>query len=179
MSNDLSTLIPTVVARGLSSLREQTAMPRLVNFDYSAEAARPGDTIDVPIPAAIAAENVTPGPVPPSPPDLAPGKVQIALSNWKKAAFHLTDKEAAEITGRDGFMPMQMQEAVRALANAVNDSLHQEYRRIYTLIGTPGTTPFGSGVGILSATEARRKLNEMKAVTRRMVWGRCDGRDNP
>ena len=67
MSNDVSAVMPKILARGLMSLREQAIMPRLVNGNYSAEAAEKGDTIDVPLPADLEAENVTPGSTPPAP----------------------------------------------------------------------------------------------------------------
>ncbi|MFT6557716.1 MAG: hypothetical protein ACJAYR_001580, partial [Sneathiella sp.] len=59
MSNDVSAVMPKILARGLMSLREQAIMPRLVNGNYSSYAAEKGDTIDVPIPADLTAENVT------------------------------------------------------------------------------------------------------------------------
>ena len=161
MSNTLTTVLPKILARGLLALREQAVMPRLVNADYSAEAARKGDTIDVPLPSAIAASDVTPSNTPPSPSDSTISQVQIALSNWKKAGFHLSDKEVMEIDRNETFVPMQMSEAVRALANAVNASVHAEYAGVYGYIGTAATTPFATDVS--DATEARKLLNKQLA----------------
>ena len=161
MSNTLTTVLPKILARGLLALREQAVMPRLVNADYSAEAARKGDTIDVPLPSAIAASDVTPSNTPPSPSDSTISQVQIALSNWKKAGFHLSDKEVMEIDRNETFVPMQMSEAVRALANAVNASVHAEYAGVYGYIGTAATTPFATDVS--DATEARKLLTKQLA----------------
>ena len=161
MSNSLTTVLPKILARGLLALREQAVMPRLVNADYSAEAARKGDTIDVPLPSAIAASDVTPSNTPPTASDSTISQVQIALSNWKKAGFHLSDKEVMEIDRNETFVPMQMSEAVRALANAVNASVHAEYAGVHGYIGTAGTTPFASDVS--DATEARKLLNKQLA----------------
>lgn len=161
MSNTLTTVLPKILARGLLALREQAVMPRLVNADYSAEAARKGDTIDVPLPSAIAASDVTPSNTPPTASDSTISQVQIALSNWKKAGFHLSDKELMEIDRNETFVPMQMSEAVRALANAVNASVHAEYAGVYGYIGTAGTTPFAADVS--DATEARKLLNKQLA----------------
>jgi hypothetical protein len=44
----------------LLALREQAAMLGIANANYSAEAARKGDTIDVPLRSAIAATDMTP-----------------------------------------------------------------------------------------------------------------------
>jgi hypothetical protein len=161
MANDLSNIMPKILARGLLTLRERAIMPRLVNSDYSLEAAEKGDTIDVPIPTAVSAIDVTPSNTPPAGSDTTPSKVQVQLNNWKQnEPFHLTDKDLVEIDKSEHFVPMQVGEAVKSLANSVNLSLHNEYKGIYGYVGTAGTTPFGSGVGVQSATLARKVLNQ-------------------
>ena len=161
MSNSISNVLAKILARGLLALREQAVMPRLVNGDYSSEAAQKGDTIDVPIPSAITATDVTPSNTPPTPTDSTPGKVQIALNNWKKADFYLTDKEMVEIDKNEHFMPMQMSEAIRSLANVINEDIHDEYLGVYGYTGTAGTTPFASTV--TDATNARKVLHQQRA----------------
>lgn len=161
MTNDISAAMPKILARGLLALREQAVMPRLVNGDYSADAAAKGDTVDIILPSDMTAEDVTPGVLPEVPEDTALEKVQIALDNWKKASFYLTDKEMMEVDMRDNFLPVQASAAIRALANAVNKSLHAEYVGIYGLVGTAGTTPFAADA--TEATAARRLLLEQKA----------------
>jgi len=161
MANDINNILAKILARGLLALREQAIMPRLVNGDYSSEAAEKGDTIDVPIPSAVTASDVTPSNTPPAPSSSTPGKVQIPLNNWKKADFYLTDKEMVEIDKNAHFMPMQMSEALRALANEVNEDIHAEYLGVYGVTGTPGTTPFASTV--TDATNARKVLHQQRA----------------
>jgi len=161
MANDISAAMPKILARGLMSLREQTVMPRLVNGDFSADAAQKGDTIDVILPSDLTADDVTPGTTPPTPTSSTLEKVQIELNNWKKSDFYLTDKEMMEVDARENFMPVQASAAIRALANAVNQSIHAKYTGIYGLIGTAGTTPFASNAS--SATAARKLLMEQKA----------------
>jgi hypothetical protein len=100
MANNLSAVMPKILARGLMALREQAIMPRLVNSDYSADAAKKGDTIDVPLPSAIAATDVTPSHTPPVNADTTIQSTQIVLDNWKKAGFYLTDREVMEIDSR-------------------------------------------------------------------------------
>jgi hypothetical protein len=64
MANNLQAIMAKILARALMTLREQVVMPRLVNGSYSAEAAEKGNTIDVPVPTAKQAEDVTPSNVP-------------------------------------------------------------------------------------------------------------------
>jgi hypothetical protein len=133
-------------------------MPQLVNGDYSTEAAKKGTTIDVPIPTAQAASDVTPSNTPPAPADTATQYVQIPLDNWKKTNFHLTDKEMVEIDKNEHFLPMQVGEAIRSLSNAINESIHAEYPGIYGFSGTAGTTPFASDAQAM--IDARKRLHQ-------------------
>jgi hypothetical protein len=152
--------MPKILATGLLALRERAVMPRLVNTDYSAEAAEKGDTIDVTLPAAQAVTDVTPAAVPPTPGDTTPTKVSISLNQWKKTNFHLTDKDILEIRENENFIPGQVSEAGRALANTVNAYIFALYPGIYGYTGTAGTTPFASTVG--AATALRKVLNEQR-----------------
>jgi hypothetical protein len=167
MANNLQAVIPRILAQGLMALRGATIMPRLVNTDYSNEAAEKGDTIDVPIPSAIQVQDVAPSANAPATADTAPTKVQIPLDKWKEAPFYLTDKDMVESIR--GIIPMQVSEAVKALGNAVNTDLFALYKGVYGFAGTPGTTPFASDVS--AATTTRKTLNKQLAPLdpRRMV----------
>lgn len=160
MANVLTDIMPKILARGLMVLREQAVMPRLVNSDYSTEAAEKGDTIDVPISTSVAVTDVTPANVPPADVDTTPTKVQILLNKWKEANFHLTDKEMTEIDRSAHFLPLQTGEAVRALANQVNADIHAEYLGVYGYTGTAGTTPFATTA---DAINARKLLHQQRA----------------
>jgi len=153
--------MPKILARGLLALREQVVMPRLVNGDYSTDAAQKGTTIDVPIPTAQAASAVVPAATPSAPANKTPGLVQVALDQWYKTNFHLSDKDLVEIDRNRHFIPMQTSEAVRALSNVVNEHIHGKYLGIYGYAGTAGTTPFASTV--TDATNARKVLNQQRA----------------
>lgn len=161
MSNDVSAVMPKILARGLMSLREQAIMPRLVNGNYGSDSAERGDTIDIPLPYDLVAEDVTPGNLPPEPSSVSVEKVQIELKNWKKSNFHLTDKEMMEVSAHENFFPMQASSAIRALANSVNMSIHAEYKGVYGLVGSAGTTPFDSSSS--DATAARKLLLQQRA----------------
>lgn len=158
MANSLTEILHKILARGLLALREQAIMPRLVNGDYSTEARQKGDTIDVPIPSLVSAYDITPSANQVAAADSSPTKVPIPLDQWKGAGFFLTDKEMVEIDRNEHFIPMQMSEAVRALANAVNIHIHSRYVGLYGNTGTAGLTPFGSTV--TDATNLRKVLHQ-------------------
>lgn len=164
MANTLTAIMPKILARGLMTLRERCIMPRLVNGDYSTEAAQKGTTIDVPIPTAVTTTNVAPAEVPIAGVATVTSTVQVSLSNWKQnQPIYLTDKELCDIDRNAHYLPMQLAEAVRALARDVNQSIFAKYkgttRGVFGACGTGGVTPFGSGVTVLSATDARKVLN--------------------
>lgn len=162
MSNTLTAIIAQILAKGLMGLRSTVLMTRLVNTDYSRDAKNYGSTIDVPIASAKSASNVTPAAVPPAPDNSTVSTVQISLSNWKHSSFGLTDKEIDQILADKHFIPLQMQESFEALATAINDSVFACYPGIYGYTGTAGTTPFGSGVTVASATNLRKILNQQR-----------------
>jgi len=162
MANTLTSIMPKILARGLMVLRERCIMPRLVNGDYSSEAAKKGSSIDVPIPTAVGTRNVTPSNTPPSPTDTTTSTVTISLDNWKQNdPIYLTDNELVQIDRNAHFLPMQLEEAVRSLARDVNQSIFAKYkgtlRGVFGTCGAAATTPFASTVGC--ATDARKELN--------------------
>lgn len=168
MANDLTNLIPRLLARGLLALREQAIMPRLVNLDYSAEGAQRGSTIDIPVSNSFTATNVSPSMTMASAQDSAPTLVQIALDQWKEVPFFITDKQRMEIMESESFLPMNFSEAVRALANAMDEKVHAQYVDVYGYVGVAGTTPFST---VADVVNARATLNKQLAPmgSRRMV----------
>src|SRR5262249_10296456 len=158
MPNTLGPIVPKILAMGLMTLREKCVLPRLVNSSYSSEAAQFGATIDVPIPTKQSAVDDTPSNTPPAPTNNNMTTVQILLNKWKKSDFYLTDKDLREINKNQSFVPMQMAEAIRSLANQVNSDIHAEYKEIYGFFGTPGSTPFATS--ITDGTNARKVLNQ-------------------
>jgi len=142
MANTFTEVIPKLLAQGLTALRENAVMPRLVNGDYGKVAAEKGTTIDVPIPSAITATAVSPNNTAPVTADVAPTSAQIPLDQWFEAAFYLTDKDMLEIQG--GTIPMQASEAIKAIGNNVDKYLLGLYKDVYGYQGTAGTTPFAT-----------------------------------
>lgn len=160
MANTLTEVIPQLLAQGLMALREMVVMPQLVNRAYESLAGPEGSTIDVPIPSAIAVQDVTPSNTPPATADVAPTSVPIALNRWKEAPFYMTDKDLMEV--QRGTLPMIASEAVKGLANEVDQYLLAFASQFYGSYGTAGTTPFGDEK-TTDATGIRTILNKQLA----------------
>lgn len=166
--NTLTNIQDKILARGLMVLREAAIMPRLVNVDFSAEAAQKGTTIDVPTSKAETVTDVTPSPTRSSSQGVTPGLVQVSMNQWKKVNFFLTDKEMVEVDRNRHFIPMQTEESAKALANTIDARIHNDYKDVFGFVGTPAVVPFSTTA---TATNARKVLNEQLAPMnpRRMV----------
>lgn len=155
--NALDVIVPQILARGLAVLRENIVMPFLVNRGYQAEAAQRGDTVTIPVPSAMEATDVAPSITHGNPQYITPSTVTIPLDKWKKADFSLTDKDLVEI--QEGFLPLQAEAAVKALANQVDSDLLGMANGFYGFSGR-----LGYGLGALTDLVAPRKvLNEQLA----------------
>lgn len=162
MAQTLTNIMPKILARALKVLREQVKFVQLVNTSFSAEAKKKGQTIDIPKSTAVTAINVTPDVTKPAVEDHTPELVQISLDNWKQnKPVHVDDDELGLIDKRAHFLPMQLEEAVRSLARAVNQSMWTEYYNVYAAVGTAGTTPFATTTA--DVISARKKLHSMLA----------------
>ncbi len=175
MANTNTVLIPKILARALSVLRQRVIMPRLVNGDYSADAVKKGTQITIPIPVAVADQDVTPSNVLLAPTDVTPTEVTLPVDQHRHSKpIGLTDKEKTEIEYKLDFLPMQMEESIKGLANRLNQFIWGKFTTttsgIYGFLSNPsagtGTIldPFGTGVtdtsGVSAATGAKRVLNE-------------------
>lgn len=158
-TNTLTDIVPQILAQGLITLRETCVMPRLVNSSFGIEGAKEGATIDIPVPAAITTNAVTPSYVAPDDAGFVPDTVPLAMDQWREAPFFLSDRDMLEAMG--GVIPMQAAEAVKGLANYVDNYLLSLYKGVYGYVGTAGQAPFGSDTS--AATQARKVLNNQLA----------------
>jgi hypothetical protein len=167
MANNISAVIPKLLAQGLMALRSTDSMPNLVNASYNRELKSKGQSVDIPIPSAIQAQDVVPSNIAPQPAGIAPTSASVTLDKWKEAPFFLSDDEVKQ--AMDGIIPMQASEAIKSIANEVNADILSKYKYFYGFVGTPGVTPFASD--ITASTEALTKLNIQLAPMgdRRMV----------
>ena len=173
--NDLNKIMPVILARALMTLRQRCFMPRLVNSDYSVDAAKKGTTIDVPIPVAVGTKAVAAQVAGETPVACDPTYVQIPLDQWRQNdPIALTDLELCKIDANENFLPMQMAEAVKALANEVNVHIMSKYkgtlRGVYGFLSSNTNNvdtfvdPFAATgthptAGVSAATGAKKILN--------------------
>jgi hypothetical protein len=168
MANDLSAIIPRILALGVRTLRENSILPMLVNRDFDKEAKKKGSSVDVAVSRAMGrAKDVVPSANFTQPDDYKVDYVPITLDKWKYQDFYLTDKDISEIT--EGAQEnLQVTEAARSLANIVDEDLFNLYKQVYNFTGVPGQTPFQprpvappfelyQGTGV--ASDAKRLLN--------------------
>ena len=171
MANALETIAPKVLARGMLAFRDQAFFSRLVQQGFSAEAARKGDTIDVILPDQATVEDVEPGTAPTTPSDISVKTFSLKMNNWKKVAFHLTDKELMQVDADQHFIPFQMNEAVSALATEINRSFLEKVIRAQNSVGIVDAALFSDETvggytdhnGVNPAIASRKLLNLAKA----------------
>lgn len=162
MSNDLTNVIPKIIAQALLVARGNLVMPRLVSTDYGSAARQKGSVIDVPIAPEIAVTDVVPSENQTAAADVTPGLVQIPLDQWKEARFKMDDDDILQ--AESGTTPMCIISAATAIVSTINEFLLGLYLGVYSYGGTAGTTPFtGSPATSTDVTQARKRLNEMKA----------------
>jgi hypothetical protein len=161
MANTLTPLIPKLVARGLLALRQESRMARLVTTIADARPDAKFSTVTVPVSSSVSVADVTPSNTPPATSDTSLDSVSVAVDKWKEAAFYLSDKDTQEVDAQMDYLPLQASEAIKALANQLDNDIFALYKDIYGFAGTAGTTPFATDVSAYLA--ARKVLNNQLA----------------
>jgi hypothetical protein len=149
-------ILATAVAMGLSTLRERLALVLIANRNYEQEitGAKKNATVNVAVPAAVGTRAVTPDVVPPAVSATTPTSVPVTLDQWQEAPFAMDDKGLVQVD--NNILPMQANEAVKALANFIEDNLWTKITAgVFAFAGTGGVTPFATD---LTAYLDARKL---------------------
>ena len=155
----LTAVLPVLVSMGMKALRDRIVIARYCNKDFSPVPVPFGSSITVSIPSAITAVEVTAAATPPATAAIVPTAVSVTLDQWYEAPFELSDKDLLQCDR--GIIPMQASEAIKAIANAIEDHLFLRYRKIYGYAGTAGTTPFAADM--TGFTAAYKVLNDQLA----------------
>lgn len=149
MSNTLTSLIPDLY-EGLDVVsRELSGFIPAVTLDAQAERAALNETVRVPIAPAAAAEDVTPGQLPPDDGDQNVGNTPIVITKSRTVPFRWTGEEQKGVNNGPGYRNIranQIAQAIRTLVNEIEASCAGLFVGASRASGTAGTTPFASSL---------------------------------
>src|SRR5450432_497241 len=137
-SNIASAIVKLVAADALPVLIGNLVMGNLVNRDYEPVLAQAGDTVNVPIPPTMVANNIAEGGmVQTQNPNL--GNAQIVLNTHAEATFQIPD--VTRVLAVPDLLRIYMQPAVIALAEKIESDLLGLYAQFTSNapVGVPGT----------------------------------------
>lgn len=137
-ANLANAIVKLVAADALPALMGNMVMGNLVNRDYEPVLAHAGDTVNVPIPPVLVANNIAEGgTVTPQNPNL--GNAQIVLNTHVEATFQIPDVTKA--LAFPELLKTYMQPAVIAIAERVERDLLNLYGQFTANapVGTAGT----------------------------------------
>ena len=123
-TNVANAIVKLVAADALPALMGNLVMGNLVNRDFEPSLAQAGDTINVPIPPTLTANNLAEGgTVTTQNPNL--GNAQIVLSTHAEATFLVPD--VTKVLAVPDLLRLYMQPAVVALAEKIEGDLLAGY----------------------------------------------------
>jgi hypothetical protein len=137
-ANLANAIVKLVAADALPALVSNLVMGNLVNRDYEPVLANAGDTVNVPIPPTLVANNIAEGgTVTPQTPSL--GNAQIVLNTHAEATFQIPD--VTKCLAVPDLMKVYMQPAVVAISEKIESDLLNLYSQFSanTPVGTAGT----------------------------------------
>src|ERR1700694_4339449 len=123
-ANVANAIVKLVAVDALPALVGNLVMGNLVNRDYEPTLAQAGDTVNVPIPATLVANNILEGgAVTTQNPSL--GNAQIVLNTHAEATFLIPD--VTKVLAVPDLLKLYMQPAVIALAEKIESDLLNLY----------------------------------------------------
>src|SRR5207249_1181453 len=137
-ANVANAIVKLVAVDALPALMGNLVMGNLVNRDYEPVLANAGDTVNVPIPPTLVANNIAEGgTVQAQNPNL--GNAQIVLNTHAEATFQIPD--VTKVLAVPDLLRLYMQPAVVALAERIETDLLSLYPLFTanTVVGLPGT----------------------------------------
>jgi hypothetical protein len=138
-ANLANAIVKLVATDALPALMGNLVMGNLVNRDYEPVLANAGDTVNIPIPPVLVANNIAEGgTITPQNPNL--GNAQIVLNTHAEASFQIPDVTKA--LAFPDLLRTYMQPAVVAIAERVERDLLNLYSQFTanTPVGSAGTT---------------------------------------
>lgn len=137
-ANVADAIVKLVASDALPALVGNLVMGNLVNRSYEATLAQQGDTVNVPIPPSMAANNIAEGgSVQTQNPSL--GNAQIVINTHAEATFQIPD--VTRILAHPQLLSMYMQPAIISLAERIEQDLTQLYLNLTAnaAVGTAST----------------------------------------
>jgi hypothetical protein len=137
-ANVANAIVKLVAVDALPALLGNLVMGNLVNRDYEPILAQAGDTVNVPIPPTLVANNIAEGgTVQTQNPSL--GNAQIVLNTHAEATFQIPD--VTKVLAVPDLLKLYMQPAVIALGQSIESELLNLYAQFTAngSVGTPGT----------------------------------------
>lgn len=137
-ANVANAIVKLVAVDALPALTGNLVMGNLVNRSYESTLAQPGDTVNIPIPPTLVANNIAEGgTVQTQNPNL--GNAAIVLNTHAEATFQIPD--VTKVLAVPDLLKLYMQPAVIALAEKIETDLLGLYSQFTanTTVGLPGT----------------------------------------
>lgn len=147
MANTLTSLVPDLYEALDVVSRELAGFIPSVTLDASADRAALNQTVRVPITPAAAAEDVTPGQLPPDDGDQNIGNNPIVITKSRTVPFRWSGEEQRGVNTGPGYKNIrrdQIAQAIRTLVNEVETNVGTLAMTASRAWGTAGTTPFAS-----------------------------------
>jgi P22 coat protein - gene protein 5 len=144
-ANVATAIVKLVAVDALPALVSNLVMGNLINRDYEPTLAHSGDTVNVPIPATLVANNIAEGgTVQTQNPNL--GNAQIVLNTHAEATFQIPD--VTKVLAVPDLLKLYMQPAVVAIAERIESDILNLYSQFSsnTPIGTAGVALTEAGV---------------------------------
>ena len=142
-ANVANAIVKLVAVDALPALVSNLVMGNLVNRDYEPTLANAGDTVNVPIPPTLVANNIAEGgTVQTQNPNL--GNAQIVLNTHAEATFQIPD--ITKVLAVPDLLKLYMQPAVVAIAERIESDILTLYAQFTanTPMGTAGVHADGS-----------------------------------
>jgi hypothetical protein len=122
MANTLTPIIRKIISDTQAVLRGSGALFNAVTMYAGAEGAGKGQTIQLPLPTAQTAYDITPGVTPPALNDTTVTAATLIMDQSRGSKFHLTGEEVKKIEAGE-FVGTQIQEAIKVLIDGAENYL--------------------------------------------------------
>jgi hypothetical protein len=140
-SNVADAIVKLVAADALPALVGNLIMGNLVNRNYEQTLVNQGDTVNIPIPPTMAANNIAEGgTVVTQNPSL--GNAQVVINTHAESSFQLPD--VTKILSHPDLLNMYMMPAVISLAERIESDLLQLY------LNLTANSPVGTGNSVIT-----------------------------